>query len=205
MATKPIYAFYVDRFTDAEWSNETGWLTPRFVAVQEAFALAMADAGISSSDGSGISTYRYGVNAGYDKKLGLSGIAEIPQILFATPDPSRNDNSVVFLAKLVNKQINRKNIELMLKTVRSLSYKIDPTTGEVSFYDPTFRLFGDTGFGFNPASAPGGSLIGLGLQERLTLNRTGQVIDNIISLVKKLFPFLVAGALYYGFQEKKRK
>jgi len=205
MATKPIYAFYVDRFTDAEWSAETGWLTPRFQTVQDTFALAMGEVGLSEADGTFITTYRYGVNRDYDKKLSLSGLANIPQILFATPDPTRNDNSVVFLAKLVGNQINRKNIELMLKTVRSLSYKVDPSTGMVSFYDPTFKIFGNTGFGFNPSSAPGGALLGLGLQERLTLNRTGQIIDNFFSLLKKLLPFAVVGALYYGSQKKKRK
>lgn len=76
----------------------------------------------------------------------------MPQLLFATPDPNGKAGELFVLAKLVQEQITRDNMAIMLKAVGRLKKKFDAGTGGQMFYDPTLQI-PLPNIGFNPANA----------------------------------------------------
>lgn len=207
------YIFYADKYSDTEWDDDYGGNTGRFLAARDALAAACTGTGTPTKDII-LGSYRIGVFPDVDERLSLTsvGIAKTPQMVFTAIDPTTaghftdGGGNFIALAKLVQGQITRKNMEIMLKTIRDLKPRTDPDTGKVVFYDPSFRLFPNASIGFNPANAPGGNMIGLGLYENLTLDRVGQIVDKILDILKKALPFIVVGgAVLYISRRRKRK
>lgn len=130
------------------------------------------------------------------KSLALGDISgrQLPQLLFTTPDPNGTGGELLVLAKLVKGQITRQNIATMLKTVGRLKKKTNPD-GKQGFYDPTLQI-PLSSIGFNPASAPGGWLIGLNpTTYKVELSRYGQQLEEFLGGKLPLFLLLGIGAL----------
>lgn len=195
-----INVWIAKKYTDAEWNNLQS--DNFYQKTAETIELAASDIGLSANDG-GIYAYRYLGDAN-DSLLKVQFL-QLPQVLFSTPDPE-NPNAQIFLAKLVQAQITRKNIETMLRACRRLEPRKDPSSGTYVFYDPTLDFFQNISIGIsNSAGAPGkGFLLGLDpLGENLTINRYGQVLGDIQSILKALVPVLGMAALIY-FLEKEQ-
>lgn len=195
-----VYLFYCDNFSmsawnDGTWKHQSG--NQNFVATLN---LVRSEMGLSSSDilpfghQVGLSEYE-----DLDRQLKLSSF-QLPQVLFALPNPE-NPEGLFFVGKLVQGQINRQNMKVMLTAVLQLQPKEDPN-GKISFYDPSFRLFDGIGIS-NSAGAPGsGALIGLNpISEALEINRGGQIFDNL----KKLLPWAVLGAVLFVAASRRKK
>lgn len=198
MALKPVHIWFADRFSDANWNSPDKG--PGAVAARETALLAADDLGLGPGDGA---FYFYRVlGDATDDKLGLSRF-QLPQLLFSTPvDPSDPAKGSMFLAKLVQGQITRGNVATMLKAVRQLEPKLDPS-GKVTFYNPSLTL---PALGIsNSASAPGGGyLLGLNpFSESITVNRYGQVLDNLLHTFSNLLPWVVGGWLVYEISKRK--
>jgi hypothetical protein len=189
MAT-PIYVWYARKWTAAEWQAAT--TQPDFVDVRDSVFLAASDAGLGSGDGA---AFAYRVTGDeQDSRLAVAW-PNLPQLLFSIPvdeyDPTKGQ---VFVAKLVQSQINRKNIVTMLQTVKRLQPKVDPATQQVSFFDPTLKILPSLGVS-NSAQAPGnGSMVGLNpYGEPTEINRLGQMLGGL----QKFIPWLIVGGVAY--------
>jgi hypothetical protein len=197
MALKPIYIFFARRWTDAEWQNATN--ESEYRTAEQTVLLAAEELGLDANDGS---MFAYRVTGDeVDSMLSL-GRVQLPQLLFSTPiDPNDPSKGVMFLAKLVQGQITRKNVVTMLKTVRQLEPKLDPS-GTVTFYNPSLTL---PAVGIpNTAGAPGGGyMIGLNpLSENLEVNRYGQQIQNFFNSLTKALPLILIGLAAYKLTEE---
>jgi hypothetical protein len=189
MAT-PIYVWYARKWTAAEWQAAT--TQPDFVDVRDSVFLAASDAGLGSGDGA---AFAYRVTGDeQDSRLAVVW-PNLPQLLFSIPvdeyDPTKGQ---VFVAKLVQSQINRKNIVTMLQTVKRLQPKVDPATQQVSFFDPTLKILPSLGVS-NSSQAPGsGNMVGLNpFGEPTEVNRYGQMLGGL----QKFIPWLIVGGVAY--------
>lgn len=196
-ALKPIYVWFAKRWTDAQWKNfETD---SDYANAAEIIGLAAEDLNLSAGDGS---YFAYRVTGDQmDNMLKLS-ILQLPQLLFSTPiDPDDPKKGQMFLAKLVQGQINRKNVVTILKTVRAMEPQKDPGS-KVSFYNPSLGL---PAVGIsNTAEAPGtGYMIGINpVSESLEVNRYGQQLLNLFNNLTKLIPWVVGGVVAYELTKK---
>lgn len=197
MALKPIYVWFAKRWTDAEWSNfqdDAGYL-----AASDTVALAAQDLGLGVSDGS---MFAYRVTGDKIDDLLKLGRLQLPQLLFSTPvDPDDPGKGQMFLAKLVQGQISRKNVGVMLKTVRGLEPKLDPT-GKVEFYNPALTL---PAVGISSsADAPGGGyMIGINpVSEDLQINRYGQQLLDFFNTLTRSLPLILIGVAAYKLSEE---
>lgn len=198
MPLKPINIWFAKRWTDSEWSNFQD--DADYQKASGTVQYAASDLNLGPGDGN-MFAYRVTGDA-MDSRLSL-GRLHLPQLLFSTPvdvdDPAKGQ---MFLAKLVQGQITRGNVATMLKTVRALEPKLDPS-GRVQFYNPTLGL---PAVGIsNSAQAPGGGfMIGLNpLSESLEVNRYGQQIQQFLDGLKKWAPWLIVGAIAYKLSDSK--
>lgn len=179
---------------------------PGYAGVKDSLPGAIAAAGVPEDQ---VVLKRYPM--GYEeieKRLKLrpaSGAADesyLPQLLFATTDPNK-ENGVVVLGKLVKGQITSDNIAILLKTVWRMQVKQD-ANGKQGFYDPTLHF--PVSIGFNPTDAPGGWLIGLNATTySVELSRYGQMLDDFVSGLKKWWVPLaiLAGAVILSNSKKR--
>lgn len=194
MAT-PIYVWYARKWSTSEWQAATS--QPDFVNVRESVLLAAEDAALGPNDGA-VFAYRV-TDDEQDSRLSVAW-PQLPQLLFSIPvnanDPSQGQ---VFVAKLVQGQISRKNIVTMLQTIKRLQPKIDPATAQVTFYDPTLNYLPALGIS-NNAQAPGsGYMVGLNpLSESTQINRYGQMLGGL----QKFIPWLIVGGVAYLANKK---
>lgn len=193
---KPILVWYARKYDAGEWANAVN--LPDFQAVQDSVLLAASDAGLGAGDGA-VLAYRVTGDQDDDR---LSVQSQLPQLLFSVPaDPADPQGAQVFVAKLVQNQISRKNIALMLETVKRFEAKIDPATKQVNFYDPTLHWLPSIGIS-NSAQAPGeGYMLGLNpWNESLTINRYGQMFGGLA----KFLPWLLIGGAVYLANKKNK-
>ena len=199
MALKPIYIWFARRWSDAEWQDFEA--QPDYQKALDVVQLAVSDLKLGAGDGAMLAYRVLGDNT--DSRLSL-GLLTLPQLLFSTPiDPNDPAKGQMFLAKLVQDQITRKNVATMLQAVRALEPKQDPGQ-PVQFYDPTLHFPVTIGIS-NLADAPGsGYLIGFNpLTESLTINRYGQILENFLNGLKKALPWIAAGLIAYKISEQK--
>jgi len=122
----------------------------------------------------------------FEARLAITGA--YPQLLFFTTV----DGTDIFLAKLVQGQINYDNVVLMTKALQRLVPNSDGV-----FYDPEFAL-SVVGFA-NIYKAPGGALIGFNpWTDEAELDGGQYQLDKLTDLAKTgIFLF----ATYYGLKE----
>lgn len=193
---KPILVWYARKYDAGEWANAVN--LPDFQSVQDSVLLAASDAGLGAGDGAVLA---YRVTGDQDDDRLSVFWPQLPQLLFSVPaDPANAQGPQVFVAKLVQDQISRKNIALMLETVKRFQAKIDPATQQTTFYDPTLHWLPSIGVS-NSAQAPGaGYMLGLNpWNESLTINRYGQMFGGLAKFLPWL---LIGGAVYLAKKNK---
>lgn len=197
MALKPVNVWFAKRWSDAEWSAFQD--DADYARASEVVMLAAGDLGLGAGDGA---MFAYRVIGDKTDSLLSLGRLQLPQLLFSAPvDPDDPGKGQMFLAKLVQNQINRKNVATILKTVRQLETRLDPG-GKVSFYNPALNL---PSLGIsNSADAPGsGFMLGLNpLSESITVNRYGQQLHNFFNNIGKALPWILVGLGVYKLTEK---
>lgn len=197
MALKPIYVWFAKRWTDAEWKGFESDSDYRKAA--DIIGLAADDLDLDAADGS---LFAYRVTGDKIDDLLKLGRLQLPQLLFPTPvDPDDAAKGQMFLAKLVQGQINRKNVVTILQTVRALEPKLDPG-GNVSFYNPSLNL---PAVGLSSsADAPGtGYMIGINpVSESIQVNRYGQQLLNFFNTLTKSLPLILIGVAAYKLSEE---
>jgi hypothetical protein len=198
---KPIKVWFAKRFTEAAWQNDTWQNDPEYLKALEAIQQAAGDLNLTSDDG-WVMGYQV-TGDEMDDQLKLWRF-QLPQVLFSTwADPNDHSKGDIFLAKLVQGQITRENIRVMLTACRRLERQVD-AGAEQSFYDPSLQLLDGIGIS-NTAGAPGagGYLLGLNpLSESLEVNRRGQIVDNVLHAVKKVGPWALLAAGAYAVSKK---
>lgn len=197
MALKPIYVWFAKRWTDSEWKNFEADSDYRQAA--DIVGLAAEELDLDATDGS---LFSYRVTGDKIDDLLKLGRLQLPQMLFSTPvDTSDTTKGQMFLAKLVQDQINRKNVVTILQTVRALEPKLDPG-GSVSFYNPSLNL---PAVGLSSsADAPGtGYMIGINpVSESIQVNRYGQQLLDFFNTLTKSLPLILIGVAAYKLTEE---
>lgn len=190
----PLYTFYIQELSQNEW-NAGPTANPRFQTVKEAFDLARVSASLSSSN----ANIQWGWLGGIDTQMtSLLKLHPAPQLLFAVKKPNGQPNEWLFMAKLVDTQVTRANIELMLNALKRLELKYDPTSGKPSWYDPSLAALLPSLGVSSETDKPGGFMLGLN-PDGITvgLNRYGQVLSGIADFLKSNWMLILGGIVAY--------
>lgn len=175
---------------------------PMLDEIQRALPDTITEAGLSAANVTFRAWWVTQPELAKSLKLGSVKGELLPQLLFSLPDPNATDGGLIVVAKLVKSQITPSNIRLMLETVQRLKQKTS-AAGKQVFYDPSLQLPIDE-IGYNPASAPGGWLIGINATTyKIQLSRYGQMVSNFFT---DRFPFIllaVGGLLILTREHKK--